>query len=576
MDEGLSSVPEERAGTGRRAPPSLKALFAMALLLLVVEPGRVPLFEPDEGRYSEIPREMLATGDWVVPRLNGVLYFEKPPLHYWSVAISFLILGQSEFAARVPVKLASAGLAFVAFLFARRRWGERTGYLAGLATSTSALVVSLARITLIDPGFSLALAGAAFSFAAFAEGETAGDRRGAQRALFGLHLSCAAAVMLKGLAGIVLPGGAIVIWIALMGRWRLVPRLLSPLPLLLFLALTVPWHVLVARREPDFLNFYFVHEHFDRFAKADHRRSGSPLYFVAVLLGGFLPWTAFFGRLSESWPGRRLSEWRSRPTEAFLWTWSILVLLFFSASKSKLIPYLEPIWPAMAVLLAIGMERAREKGASFRADRWILGVLLGLFAAFGMAYAFGAGYAPRFGITAGASLVLLALAGESVLSILLAQGLLGRGGAGNSPLALSVAGPWLLFLAGAVAVLPGVARSITPWPLVSRLLATMGPDDLLVQRGHYLQAVPFYSKRITPVFRLGWNELNFGAARTKDPTLFPSDGEFARLWNGPGRVLAVVHRDWIRSWGDPALGLTTPIVLGKAANEKHYLLANRP
>lgn len=563
---------------------ALKGLFLLSLLLLVVEPGRVPLFEPDEGRYSEIPREMLASGDWAVPHLDGVLYFEKPPLHYWSVAASFLLLGQNEFAARLPVKLESAALALLAFLFARKRWGERTGLLAGLVTATSSLVVALARITIIDPGFSLALAGAVFAFASFAEAEAEGKggERAGRRALTGLHVACAAAVMLKGLAGIVLPGGAIVVWAALTGRWRIVPKLFSPLPLLLFLALTVPWHVVVARREPDFLGFYFVHEHFQRFATAEARRTGHPLFFVGVLLGGLLPWSPFLGRLAGAWPGRRLADWRAKPTEAFLWTFSILVFLFFSASKSKLIPYLEPIWPAVAVLLAIGIERARERGASFRAERWALGVLLALLAAGGATFAWGAGFAERTGTRAGSAVAVVALAAGAVLAILLAQGVLGAGTRGRpgSPeepgrFALSVAGPWLVFLAGAVAVLPGVARSITPWPLVSALQATLGPADTLVQRGHYLQAATFYTKRITPVFQLGWHELNFGAERTKDRSLFPPDSEFTRLWNGPGRVVAVVHRDWIRSWSDPKLGLSPPLLLGKTANDKHYLLANR-
>ena len=568
-----------------RPPLALKGLFLLALVLLVLEPGRVPLFEPDEGRYSEIPREMVATGDWAVPRLNGVLYFEKPPLHYWSVAVSFLLFGQSELAARVPVKISSVGLALLALLFARKRWGETAGWLAGLITASSGLVFALARITIIDPPFSFALAGAAFAFASFAERDAAGDRPGARRVLYGLHLSCAAAVMLKGLAGVVLPGGAIVFWVLLTGRWRLVPRLFSPLPLLLFLALTVPWHVVVARREPDFPSFYVVHEHFDRFLKSEHRRTGNPLYFVAVLLAGFLPWTAFLGRLKESWPGRTLADWRARPTEAFLWTWSVFVLLFFSVSKSKLIPYLEPIWPAVAVLLAVGIERARERGASFRGEKRALGLVFGLLAGVAAAMGFGAGYAERFETPVQAAVMVASLAGGAVLAILSAEGLTGQGQRQEqtlrtplSPAAipLLVAGPWILFAAGAVAALPGISRSISPWPLVEALRKNLRPGDLLVQRGTYLQAVPFYAKRTTPVFGLGWHELNFGAQRTKDPTLFPPDAEFVRIWNGPGRVLAVVHRDRIRSFKDPRLGLVPPLFLGKTLNDKGYLLANRP
>jgi 4-amino-4-deoxy-L-arabinose transferase-like glycosyltransferase len=561
--------------SGGRGAGTLRALFAIALLLLVLEPGRIPLFEPDEGRYSEIPREMLATGDWVVPRLNGALYFEKPPLHYWAVATSFRLFGQSENSARLPVKAASVGMAVAAMLFARRRWGARVGFLAGLVTACSALVFAMARITVIDPGLSLAMTLAAFSFVAFFEAEEENDRRRSFRALLGLHVAAAAAVMLKGLIGLVLPGGAIVVWIALTGRWRLVPKLFSPVPLLVFLSLTVPWHVLVARREPSFLNFYFVHEHFDRFLKSEHRRGGHPLYFGAVLLGGFLPWTAFLGRLRETWPGLRLEAWKRRGPEGFLWVWSILVFLFFSASKSKLIPYVEPIWPALAVLLALGIERAAARGASFRGERWATGALLGLLAAAGLVYGFGAGYAARFGVVGPASLAVAALATGSLLQILLAEGLVP--GVGRSPreAAAPLAASWLAFFLGAVLALPGVARNITPWPVAEAVLREKGPGDLLLQRGHYLQAVPFYAKALTPVSRLGWHELNFGQSQAPLSPLFPSDEAFAALWNGPQRVLVVTHRDQLKDFGQPPLAARKAVLLAVSPNGKHALLANR-
>lgn len=559
----------------RRRGLALRVLFALSLLVLVAEPWRVPLFEPDEGRYSEIPREMLATGDWIVPRLDGALYFEKPPLHYWSVALSFKLLGATEAAARLPVKVASVGMAVLALLFARRRWGPRVGYLAGLITATSVLVVALARITTIDPSLSLALTGTVFSFVSFFEAEGRRDHRSARRALYLLHLSAAAAVMLKGLIGLVLPGGAIVIWIALTGRWKLLPRLFSPLPLLLFLALTVPWHVLVAQREPSFLRFYFVHEHLDRFLKSEHRRGGSPFYFVGVLLGGFLPWTAFLGRLRWTWPGLRLQAWRDRPVEAFLWIWSILVFVFFSLSKSKLITYIEPIWPAMSVLLALGIERAREKGADFRASRWGTGILLGLLSAAALAYGFGAGYGSRFGVSAQAAVAAAVLAAGALWQIALAQKLIGQARRWRREPAVPLAAAWLLFVATLVAALPGVARHVTPWPLVEVLLREKGPDDLLLQRGHYLQAVPFYARTLTPVSHLGWHELNFGQSQAPNSPLFPSDEQFAALWNGPKRVLAVVHRDLLKDFSAPPLSGRKAVVLALSPSGKHALLANR-
>jgi 4-amino-4-deoxy-L-arabinose transferase-like glycosyltransferase len=381
--------------------------------------------------------------------------------------------------------------------------------------------------------------------------------------------------MLKGLIGIVLPGGAIVFWMLVTGRWKILPRLFSPGPLALFLSLAVPWHVVVASRNPDFLNFYFVHEHFDRFLKSDHRRGGSPFYFVGVLLGGFLPWTAFLGRLRETWPGIRLAAWRDRPVEAFLWIWSILVFVFFSLSKSKLITYIEPIWPAMSVLLALGIERAREKGADFRGSRWVTGVLLGLLSAAALVYGVGAGYGARFGVQGQALAAAAILAAGAVWQIALAEKLAGQTRRWRREPAVPLAAAWLLFVAVLVAALPGVARHITPWPLVEAVLREKGPDDLLLQRGHYLQAVPFYARTLTPVSSLGWHELNFGQAQAPNSPLFPTDEQFAALWNGPKRVLAVVHRDHLAAFAAPPLSAHPPSILAVTLNGKHALLANR-
>ena len=575
--DGEALGPRSAMGTATSMSTSirwLRGLLLASVLLLVVEPGRIPLFEPDEGRYAEIPREMLATGDFVTPRLNGVLYFEKPPLFYWSVAASFRLFGLTEFAARIPTKLASAGLILLTYLFARRRNGERTALLASLILATSTLVFAMARITIIDPSLSLALSAAAFAFAAFQEHEASGDKGRARRALYLLHLSCAAAVMLKGLIGIVLPGGAILIWAVVVGRARIVPRLFSPGPLALFLALVVPWHVLVARRNPDFLNFYFIHEHFDRFAKREHRREGSPLYFVAVLLGGFLPWSAFLPRLSETWPGRRLAAWRQRQTEGFLWIWALVVFLFFSASHSKLIPYIEPIWPAVALLLAIGMEAARKRGVSFRAERIVTAVLFGSLLLAGVLYAFGGGYAARFGISPFVPFVLGGLFLGFVFLLLPA----GPHVHAFRETTAAIAVPWLIFLSGSVAAFPAVARAITPWSLVRSVQRELRPGDRLVQRGHYLEVVPFYTRRLTPVSALGWSELDFGREHLsplRRAELFPSEPDFTALWNGPQRVLAIVHRDHLKSWGDPARSLSKAVELGREGNGKHFLFGNK-
>ena len=285
-------------------------LAILVALLVLAEPFQVPLVDPDEGRYAEIPREMLASGDWVLPHQNGLVYIEKPPLAYWLVAGSYRLFGVNEEAARLPGKLATVGTMLALFLFARRRAGERAGALAALFFGGSLLGFGLARIVLIDPILTAAQTAAVLSCAALGEG---GASRGRERALaLGFAASAAAAVLLKGLVGVLLPGGAVLLWTAATGRTRPLRALLSPMPVLAFLLLAAPWHVAAALREPDFLRFYFVREHFERFLLPSHHRPGAPWYFLAVVAGGFLPFTPLLPRLRSVWPGPRRAGWSGR------------------------------------------------------------------------------------------------------------------------------------------------------------------------------------------------------------------------------------------------------------------------
>lgn len=547
----------------------LGGIALLAVLSMFFEPGRVPLFEPDEGRYAEIPREMRASGDWVVPRLNGVVYLEKPPLHYWLVAASFEVFGESAGAARLPSKLASAGMVLATWLFVKRRANRRTAAIAAVVSATGAMVFSLSRLAIIDPSFSCALSLAAFAFAAFQEADAAADRVRARRALWGLHAALAFAVLLKGLAAIALLGGAILLFAAVTGRWRLVPRLFAPGPLTLFLALAAPWHVLAARREPDFLRFYFVHEHLERYLETGHHREGAPWYFVAVLIGGFLPWTAFFGRLRSAWPGfARLRDPRSGTT-LFLFLWAGFLFLFFSASRSKLIPYVEPAWPAIAVLLAFGIGAAESAGTRFAPERFAATVWFALLAA-------GAFVTSAIGLPeriAAVEPVLPVVGGAAVVALVV----LILDGVSNRPdLVRAVAGGWVLVLASLLFQLGPFARATTSWPLTEALLRELGPDDIVLQRGSYLQALPFYARRVTPIAAFGGGELEYGRDLGTAPASFLGEKEFDAVWNGTRRVFVATHFGSLDAFTNRARGLVPHRHVAATPDHKFVLLCNRP
>ena len=548
----------------RVSPVTLLALLAG--LLVLAEPFRVPLMDPDEGRYAEIPREMLATGDFVIPHQNGLVYLEKPPLAYWLVAGSFRVFGETERAARLPGRLATAGTMLALFLFARRTAGESAGALAALFFGGSLLGFGLSRIVLIDPVLTAAQTAAVLAFAALAEG---GSSRARERGLaVAFAVAAAAAVLLKGLVGVLLPGGAVVIWSIVTGRWQPFRRLIGPFPILAFLLLAVPWHVAAALREPEFLRFYLVREHFERFVLPNHDRPGPAWYFLAVVAAGFLPFTPLLARLRSVWPGRGRARWAARPLEAFLFVWVLLVVAFFSISKSKLIPYVHPVFPSLSLLLALAVARD-EKGLELRpVERWSIASLVGLLGA-------AAAWIGAVDVSAVPGLAgrALFLSGALLVGFLL----VGIGPTLAPEQGLPLAGAaWALFLGASLFVLPTWARWDGAWPIAEAVAATRQPGDLLVQRGDYVESLPFYARQVTPLSLIGErSELTFG--RGLDRTgIFQTDEEFTRIWNGPRRVLAVLHRDVLREWAGPGNTRGPYEILATAHKGRFILVSNDP
>lgn len=335
------------------------------LLLFFGGLGSVPLLDPDEGRYAEIPREMLASRDFVTPHLDGVLYFEKPPLYYWLNAAATAALPSPEIASRLTgACFGLTGLGLV-WLLGNAMGGRRTGLLAAIVLGTSPLYVALARAAIIDMVMTFFLSA---TLACFWFAQEQDEERRSRLLWYGAFLAAALATLAKGLIGIVIPGAVAFLFLLATRRWsvlRRVPWVGGPL---LFLAIAAPWHVLAALRNPDFLWFYFVHEHVLRYATAEALRQQPFWFFGAILLVGLLPWSGLLPAVLALF--RRSPErLRDRPALVFLLLWAGFVVLFFSASRSKLVPYILPALPPLAVLgaLAVGEATEREGGAR----RWL-------------------------------------------------------------------------------------------------------------------------------------------------------------------------------------------------------------
>ena len=307
------------------------------------------LQHPDEGRYAEIAREMAASGNWVTPRLNGLKYFEKPPFQYWATAVAFNTFGVREWTARLAPALAGMLAVVMVGMTAVRLDGATTGAYAALALAGCVWPFALSQLLTLDSVLSAWLAGA---LCAFLLAQRDGLATGTQRNwMLAAYAAAAGATLTKGLVGLVIPGATLVLYtlatrdISPWKRLHLVPGMVF------YLLLTVPWFVLVSRDNPEFAQFFFIHEHVERFLTTEHKREGGWYYFIPLLAAGLLPWLfVWLWTLARSWRDAAVTA------SGFSWpkfclVWALFVFVFFSFSRSKLPSYILPLFPALALVV---------------------------------------------------------------------------------------------------------------------------------------------------------------------------------------------------------------------------------
>jgi 4-amino-4-deoxy-L-arabinose transferase-like glycosyltransferase len=359
--DGGSAQKSMTQDSTQTATHGMRDLFLLTVLISLFFGfmlGNRPLSVPDEGRYVEIPREMVVTGDYLTPRLNGVKYFEKPVLFYWLEGFSIKHFGLKGFALRLwPALFALAGC-LVVYGSGVRLFGRRSGLIAATVLATSLLYYALSRAIILDMPVSVLLSVSLLCFL-LGTHEPLGLRR--RLFMWGFFSFAALAVMTKGLIGIVIPGLVIGVWIILLGEWRVLKTMYLPSSLLLFLLIAAPWHILVNRANPEFFNFYFIHEHFLRYLTKIHSRYKPAWFFIPVVLLGLFPWSAFLIQaVKHNFP----PSWRERHEHRdtlFLLLWAGLVFLFFSASSSKLIPYILPVFPPLSLLIGRYLAEAWDR-----------------------------------------------------------------------------------------------------------------------------------------------------------------------------------------------------------------------
>ena len=360
-------------------------IFLFFIMIYIVPLGSRPMIIPDECRYAEIPREMLASGDLTTPRLLGMRYFEKPPMQYWLTAGSFRLFGENAFATRLPSALAVGITAILIALLVRQALrDEKLAHLSAMIYMSCGLVYGLGTTAVTDNVFTMFVTGAhGLLFLAIQERKI-NRRKLLLLALGGIFIGCG--FLTKGFLAFVIPGMTVCAYLLWTRRWR--EFLILPLPILIFALLPIlPWGIAIHRAQDDFWHYFVVVEHLNRATGGAEAQHAAPWwYFLPFLPLGLLPAGLFVPPALAI--GR--AAWKEiLKQEVFLYALFALILpfVFFSACHGKLPTYILPCFPPAALLIAAGVQAYFNVGGHHRAYNWVMsawGYLMLIVGVFGI------------------------------------------------------------------------------------------------------------------------------------------------------------------------------------------------
>ncbi len=454
--------------------------------------GRLPLFGRDEALYAEAAREMLASGDWITPRVNGLFFFEKPPLNYWLAAITYRLLGVSPLAARLPAALLAIATILITTTIGARVWGRRAGLLTGLALTTSLQMAMIGRMGIMDVPLTFLVTAALFAYARW-------RRHGRPQAAVVFGALTGLAFLLKGLAGGLAPAIAVIHALSYRrGSGRLSARFVV-LALLVFVAVSAPWFaVMLARHGDTFIDIFIKQQHGFRMTQQMQQHGGPVFYYLALIIVSFFPWIAFLPTAFA--PSNAADEkqafWRSLAI-----TWILVVLVPFSLISTKLPGYVTPLFPAMALLVGIELDRRlREPGRAPWIMVIVFGCLLAIF--FGLLPVIGAKIGQRVGASREAIALILPSACWVVgLATIILGGISALRGSSRRGISLLVVGQVVVVGALLIGVLPVLSPYLGGGPAYLAQTAQLElPGSRIILYETRPEGVAFILRRSVPVF----------------------------------------------------------------------------
>ena len=548
-------------------------LLALSSLMYLGTASSPALLDDADASHALVAREMLQRHDYVVMFLNGVRYLQKAPIHYWMVATFYTLLGQTEFATRLPVALAMIGLCLMVFEFGRRFFSARAGLYAGLVAGTSAGMFIFTRIMIPEAIYALEFTAIFYLFLRAWTGSL--DPR---VGYWGASVLTALAVLTRGLVGMLFSWGAIIGFIILTRGWKRWRELKPFSGAAIFLVIAAPWHILAELRAPGFFWSYFINEHFKRALGTryppDYDAVPLGLWWAAHLIW-FFPWSIFLPFALRELPSPR-TWWKglSTPAQArlLLFCWAGTILGFFSVlGGSRMEYYSFGAWPAIALLLGLGLAHAEEQQ-----HRWLPKIRAGL-AGLGVLVAGVLGYAiwqslrvrptgdisdllqshptdfyrlsmgHLFDLTPQAFADLrvpAAIAGVSMLVAFVAAWLLGRSRRALAA-SLAVALGMMGFFFAANLAFKVFEPHMSSRPLAVAINRYLRPEDAVVIYGEFDSgsSIGFYTQRRLWVYNGLYNNLELGSHYPDAPRIFLDDQTFPDFWRVPHRVFIFIPEE---------------------------------
>lgn len=531
-------------------------LCCLSFFLLLHNLGGPALFEPDEGRNAEVAREVLLVQDWEIPHYNFTPRLDKPILFYWLVALSYKLFGVSEWSARLPSALMGFGCLLLTLLFAQGCLGSREALWSGLILITSVEFFILSRTVIPDMILTFFIT---LSLYAFFRGTQIEHRRTKRTLYLMMYTAMGAGFLVKGPIGLTFPAMVIFSYLLLNGGWFVVRdmELLLGIPLLVIIV--APWYGWAELRHPGYLHYFLIEENLLRFLTDHFNRSEPWYYFVPVLALGFFPWTVVLPMaLRDLWK-------RSFSTETlFLLCWTVVPLLFFSLSQSKLPHYILPIYPPLSILVGEAVaERLRDPSEKEVWPLWLPVLTLTLLLTCSIVVVFWNGLLPdqlqgliRKTFQGAQAFLVLELLVTLILPTLVTWG---RSWSRQSYLYFISGIGFVLFALFIQPILNVASLNRSSKELAGESASFIRTGDQIVVYDAYLSSLPFYLHIDQPLWVVwsGDKSKVMGSSYVAEkqpspasgyPKVLLTYGEFSKLWKESSRRLFVflhekeVHR----------------------------------